>query len=846
MLLRLAPLLLCSLLCATATLVSAADTNSRPVFQVFQKGLALRSVGRAERSVVHTDAIEEQIISGHWHPPTLGETVTGASGTERTWETVEAGKEDWFEGGAARGGYIYCPVVSDREQVLVLEAAGHNLAYVNGEPRTGDPYAYGYVHLPVRLHPGTNDFLFQCARGRLRARLTIPDAPIQMETADLTLPDLVVSRREPIWGAVVLLNVTTNTLKAGVAVAGNTHAQRIVTIPPLSLRKAPFLVTPPRTLGSNNLSVRLETLVNGKVVAKASIELRVRQPGQTYKRTFVSSLDDSVQYYAVNPAWPPTPSAGGPALFLSVHGASVEAIGQADAYYPKPSGPIVCPTNRRPYGFDWEEWGRMDALEVLALAKEEFHPDPARIYLTGHSMGGHGTWQLGALFPDLFAAIGPSAGWISFTSYVQTNRPASTNAIEKMLLRAAATSDTLLMASNYLHEGVYIIHGADDDNVPVREARHMVNVLGGFHHDFVYHEQPGAGHWWDVSDEPGADCVDWLPLFDFFAHHEIPTDRSLRHIQFTTVNPAVSSRSHWVTILGQQHALEPSSVDVQCDPGKRRLVGTTANVSCLLFELPLLEPGKPVSLVLDGQKLENLAWPNTARTPTVPIWGSSSRPFICLKRDGEQWRVGEPLSSKMKNPARSGPFRQAFCNHMIFVYGTRGSAEETAANFNKARYDAETFYYRGNGSVEMLPDNDVVSRLRSQRNKTKVGSGNFIVYGNADNNGAWPLLLADSPVQVRRGAVQLGSRTISGDNLACLFLRPLPGDDAALVGVVAGSSVAGQRLSERMAYFLSGSGFPDCLVASSEMLTKGIAGVRAAGFFGGDWGVESGDFAWSE
>jgi len=32
-------------------------------------------------------------------------------------------------------------------------------------------------------------------------------------------------------------------------------------------------------------------------------------------------------------------------------------------------------------------------------------------------MGGHGAWQIGSLYPDRFAAIGPSAGWLSFDSY---------------------------------------------------------------------------------------------------------------------------------------------------------------------------------------------------------------------------------------------------------------------------------------------------------------------------------------------------------------------------------------------------------------------------------------------
>ena len=57
--------------------------------------------------------------------------------------------------------------------------------------------------------------------------------------------------------------------------------------------------------------------------------------------------------------------------------------------------------------------------------------------------------------------------------------------------------------------GVYVLHGDADDNVPVSQARQMREVLGTFHPDFSYHEQPGAGHWW------GSACVDWPPLFAF-------------------------------------------------------------------------------------------------------------------------------------------------------------------------------------------------------------------------------------------------------------------------------------------------------------------------------------------
>ena len=84
------------------------------------------------------------------------------------------------------------------------------------------------------------------------------------------------------------------------------------------------------------------------------------------------------------------------------------------------------------------------------------------------------------------------------------------------MARAPGPSDTLALSRNLAGLGVYILHGDADDNVPVGQARQMRQVLGEFHPDFAYHEQPGAGHWW------GNPCVDWPPLFAFLGDHRIP------------------------------------------------------------------------------------------------------------------------------------------------------------------------------------------------------------------------------------------------------------------------------------------------------------------------------------
>src|SRR5207244_9328713 len=124
-----------------------------------------------------------------------------------------------------------------------------------------------------------------------------------------------------------------------------------------------------------------------------------------------------------------------------------------------------------PYGFDWEDWGRLDAMEVLDLAQKELRTDPQRTYLTGHSMGGHGVWHVGATFPSRFAAIGPSAGWATFWTYGAGGRPQPTSPIHDLLHRAANSSDTFALARNCAQHGVYILHGVADDSVPVGQAR---------------------------------------------------------------------------------------------------------------------------------------------------------------------------------------------------------------------------------------------------------------------------------------------------------------------------------------------------------------------------------------
>jgi poly(3-hydroxybutyrate) depolymerase len=821
-------LLVLSSLAALLTTAQAQADEPAVNEMVLKECLVIRPVGRSGRTPLHTDPIEAEIVAGRWKPPSAGDSVQLTNDSKQSWESATA-KDGALQHAALRGGYLYWNVKCDTDRVVLLEAAGHSLVYVNGEPRVGDPYSNGIVRLPVLLKKGDNDLLFAVGRGRLNAKLVRPTASAIIDTRDATLPDCIVGNNDKLWGAVVVINADTKTLEhpfLDVSLdGGDPLRNQLPSIAPLSVRKVAFSMTP-QAAKSNKPAVQLELRAanEGKEpLDTAKVNINQKSPDELRQNTFVSSIDGSVQYYAVQPALPVADAnkakfMDGPALFLTLHGAGVEGRGQAAAYGRKEGGYIVAPTNRRPYGFDWEDWGRLDAMEVLDLAQKEFKTDPLRTYLTGHSMGGHGTWHVGVTFPDRFAAIAPSAGWISFATYAGgMGRRENPTPMEAMLARAGLPNETLTLKQNYANLGIFVLHGDADDNVPVDQARKMRKELANFHPDFAYHEQPGAGHWW------GNACVDWPPLFEFLLEHKLPDPKSMPKVDFVTASPAVSATCHWATIEAQVKPFEPSSMQLRYDSKSRRFSGKTENVERLSLDLAHLKPGEPFHVELDGTKIELSDWPEKV----TRLW---------LRRNGDKWEVGGRPDPSVKNPQRGGPFKEAFRNRVVFVYGTKGTAAETAWAFAKARLDAETLWYRGNSSIDVIADMDFDPKKDTDRN--------VIVYGNSDSHARWQELLGDSPVQVKRGSVTIDDRKEAGEDLACLFVRPRPGSHTASVGVVGGTGLSGMRLTDRMPYFVSGVAYPDCIVVDAQSLTKGINGVRVAGFFGNNWRVPEGDFVW--
>ncbi|MDN5216837.1 prolyl oligopeptidase family serine peptidase [Fulvivirgaceae bacterium BMA12] len=813
-------------------LLAVSDISWAQAPITFKEGLMLEPAGRRNRSAVFTDELYHQFVTGKLKTPAEHDEVRGGKGNvPRRWEKITSAEEGIFKDNKLRGGWLYLTYDAPETSVKILEISGHGEVYFNNEPRGGDVYNKGWVVHPVKLQKGKNALLVKGARGgAIKIKLVAPGKPVFLTQKDMTIPDLITTEQDEKIAAIRIVNASPYSqkkLRIVAEVNGRRIETKVASIIPMTTRKVPYTVIDDASK-EGTVDVRLQLYRGNSLLDETTVTYDVKQPQKNYKRTFISKIDGSVQYFGVREGKIDEDKKA--AMFLSVHGAGVKGIRQAGSYQSKDWGHVIAPTNRREFGFDWEDWGRWDAMEVQSIAEKMYKTDPRHTYLTGHSMGGHGTWQLGAIFPGKWAAIAPVAGWYSFFSYGGKSASETPTPMQKMLLRASNSSNTLELSRNYLHHGVYILHGDADNNVPVGQARFMKKHLAEFHPNFVYQEEPEAGHWFGIDKEP---------IFSYFKRHDIPEDRHVKSFEFRTASPGVSSTSRFVTLYQQTRPFEFCGVKVgqttltrreqRREPDKRlknrSIEVETENLNIFKLDLAHCAGADTLTVKVDDVLFEDL----------VMLAGKE----VWFGKSGDTWkRIEEPTDSTQKNPKRYGNFKDAFQHEMLFVYGTRGNSAENEWAFNKARFDAETFYYRGNGSIDIIPDR----AFKPEKYKDR----SVIIYGNASTNSAWKVLLGDSPVQVKRNEIAVGNKKLTGGQWGTYFIRPRKDSPIASVGVVSGTGMAGFSSVDPNRYFVSGTGFPDLMIISSDMFIKGFDGVKAAGYFGNDWSVENGDIQWAE
>ncbi len=132
-------------------------------------------------------------------------------------------------------------------------------------------------------------------------------------------------------------------------------------------------------------------------------------------------------------------------------------------------------------------WNNQVLIGLLDEIMARYAVDPRRVYLTGLSMGGFGTWSLAIEYPDRFAAIAPICG----------------GGIPYQLDRIR-------------HVPVWAFHGARDNIVPLFESKRMVETLERMGGQAMLTVYPQAEHdsWTATYNNP--------KLYEWFLEHRRP------------------------------------------------------------------------------------------------------------------------------------------------------------------------------------------------------------------------------------------------------------------------------------------------------------------------------------
>jgi predicted peptidase len=136
------------------------------------------------------------------------------------------------------------------------------------------------------------------------------------------------------------------------------------------------------------------------------------------------------------------------------------------------------------------------AMQALEAALSEFGGDSTRIYLTGLSMGGYGTWDLALRHVGRFAALVPICGGLRAPHAFPNIR------VTQIPLDDADPYATA--AAQLATVPIWLFHGEADRTVPVEESRRMAEALRRVRAPVRYTEYPGVGHnsWESAYNEP--------------------------------------------------------------------------------------------------------------------------------------------------------------------------------------------------------------------------------------------------------------------------------------------------------------------------------------------------------
>ena len=479
-----------------------------------------------------------------------------------------------------------------------------------------------------------------------------------------------------------------------------------------------------------------------------------------FKRlAYVDPIDGSVQFcraylpldYSPQRSWP---------LILSLHGfnpANPEYIGwwsvdqRHTSIADKKPAIYIEPHGRG--NAQYAGPGEKDVLRCLQEAKGAFKVDEDRVYITGESMGGHGTWWIASRHPQLFAAVAPVYGGWDFrvTSVAgPPTAPPPTNGRDAYFLERISS---FVSAENLLNLPLYVVHGDSDQAVSVENSRHIVKMLQQWGYDVRYHEMPGWGH---ENLKQQEIIADWL-----LTHRRNPAPE---HVRVRSADLG-GAEAYWVKVESFEEPMQVVRVDAQViEPGVVRLDTTNAGGLALTLPQQLRGASRSIKVIWNGQPHD------------VPLTDGVARLSSSTK-----------TTAPGKRAAFDGPLPAVMSTPFVIVVGTTAHDPQMKQYIAERAGEIQTMWQTWQHQpLRLMQDTDVTSEREHEYS--------LVLIGGVNENAVTRRLASKLPFKVTRDAITVDGRTWQTKDSVLQLLYPSPVAKDRYVFVAAATSAEGMYL----------------------------------------------------
>ncbi len=790
------------------------------------------------------------------------------SSSEIRWQEAKPNEKGEFDFGKIWNNrkrsisYAYTEITADEEKPVVATFGSGIYVQVrlNGEVihesrLSRKPEAdKDTVVLPLRK--GTNQLLVKSeGSGDSKLQLTVhqPAGKIFVNQSAVVVPDFRMNaRNEGAWGQIEVANAGRTALE-GVTV--ELLGDEIV-FPSLSekvnlsageVKRIPVWVAGKPIAAATAIKPLQMRVSAGAESFNFSFTPRIRKPAEYFVTTYRSFVDGSVQPFSVLLPTAFKPDETHP-LILLLHGAHVTDWGQnIVAYDPKEWAIQVAVHDRG--NNRYRDIGEVDIDEVLTEVKRRFRIDDERIYLSGHSMGGYGTWFQATHRPDFWASVSPQAGYSDYFLYNPAMSGAPTSTQQQFQKRLLETWSPLLVAENLLHVPAYVVHGAKDDNVGVEHSRKMAARLKELGYDFVYDENPEGGHWWGPRGKHyGTEVVDKPPIWTFFQKHNRRVVAP-RRVIFKT-DSLRYREAYWVAIdeLNEVNRFarieaeikSPNTIEIKQNNIMQftlwldeKLVDANQSISVSVNNRTVFKGELPPSKKLTLRREPDGSYLQLLNEPDLRIAGKNASDRLAgiamqLDNAGNAARIVSLPPEPLKKTGKIyGTISDAFNRPFLFVIGTNARNAREQAMVVATRRAAESleqeWMARANGSVKVKADSEIT--------REDINEYNLILFGNAQVNSFIAQINDRLPIKFGVGGLSAGNKTFTNEDIGMAMVFPNPLNPNRYVVIVGGASAGSMEIASRLRL----NELPDYVIFDNRALSGEKLQFVDGGFFDKFW-----------